>query len=498
MKAPEKRCAVLIAGSPADVTGQTLIAEETPIHLTPLIGKTPLIFAIQSLVEAGITEITCIGWDEPQQCQAQLQTGLQWGCIIKWHSISSPEQAFARLEDLAPIEPFILATTCSIFNLQKEKLDRPGSLIVSEKTEGSDEISPWPWAWLDRSHCKLLGDAFQWKEWPQALAACCSNTQKVNALNLIDGQAILKAIPIILEKSFPVVLDASEVEPGIFISRNVIIHPTAEIIAPFYAGQDVEIEKNCQIGPAVAIGKRTRIGHNTHLSKTQIGNNSWIGDSLDIHECIVCHGIIWSQKYQTNMTIHDALILAQGNKDWKWNKFTYTITKRMTILILYIFITPILVATAIYSIANNYKLKKIELIQPDKSHLALPTVSYISWLRANPSSQGWKHILGFVLPNLINIVKGQCNLTGTRPRNAEEWKNLTPEYQNWLRKTKPGLIQEEWMQENSKNDLIHTMIMERYQQNFSKNLMYKIKLISRYLKKIISQNSIREKHRNSI
>lgn len=483
MATAQTLCAVLIAGSPADDSARSPLTEETPLHLTPLLGKTPLVFAVQALVELGVTRVVCLGWDEPQLCQAQLQSGQQWGCDIEWHSIAGPEHAFKRLADLAPADgPFVLATTCTLMRPPLMKAMEAGTLFEpAMSTFTAAQKAIWNWAWLDRGLSRMLGDQHQWSDWPIALTSVCTERLSVPALNLMDGSAILAAIEVMLKREFPVVLDASEIEPGIFLSRNVVIHPTAEILAPFYAGPDVEIEKYCRIGPSVAISKRTRIGQSCQIAQTQIGPDSWIGESLDIHESVVFRGIIWSGKHQARMTIFDAVILAHGAAHWKWSKTMASLLERTLALLLWLFMLPVWLPMMLWSWWPSSSQQQLDLVRPDISHMAIPTVTYTRWLGADPSTRGWRHFVGFVLPNLWGVLTGRWMLLGARPRSVEEWAWLPASHQRWLTTKPSGLIQEEWLLGIQKTDALQSMVIERYQAVRAHSVIYKLGLLWRYL-----------------
>lgn len=482
-------CAVLIAGSAADDSARSPLPEETPVHLTPLLGKTPLVFAVQALVDLGVSRIVCMGWDEPQRCQAMLQNGQRWGCEIEWHSIAGPEQAFQRLADLAPEEgPFVLATTCTLMRPPLMKAMKAGTLFepfVPVRTSAHKAM--WPWAWLDRALSQRLANEHQWRDWPTALASVCTQHQSAPALSLMDGCAILAAIEAMLQHEFPVVLDASEVEPGIFLSRNVVIHPTAEILAPFYAGPDVEIEKNCRIGPCVAISKRTRIGQGCQITHTQIGPNSWIGESLDIHESVVFRGIIWSGKHQARMTIFDAVILAHGAAHWKSSRPLDWLLERALALLLWLLLLPIGVPMALWSWGGAASARRMKLVRPEFSHMAIPTVTYTRWLNAHPGTRGWRHLLGFVLPNLWGVLTGRWRLLGMRPRTQKEWALLPASHQRWLATKPAGLIQEEWLLGVQQTDVLQSMVMERYQEVRAHSVVYRLGLLRRYLRACLQQ-----------
>jgi hypothetical protein len=99
------------------------------------------------------------------------------------------------------------------------------------------------------------------------------------------------------------------------------------------------------------------------------------------------------------MTIFDALILAHGNAPLKWRNIVNAFTERTLALVVVFLLAPIFLLAATASAIARAGPKIIQLVQPDISHMAIPTVAFISWLGAHPCTLGWKHLVGFVLPN---------------------------------------------------------------------------------------------------
>lgn len=479
-------CAVLVVGSPVDETGDAPLGAECPLHLTPLLGKNPLIYAVETLVASGIRRIICLGWDEPVRSQQMLGDGQRWGCQIEWHSLSGPHQVFDRLVDVAPPSgPFLLANTrCLMLPPLQEAPPAPGTVFVPQGPahEAPMASSPvWGWAWIGLEQCQAMAHRSHWHGWVDALSQVCPQQHCVPALDLADGGALLRAIEPMLTRQFPVVIDGSEIEPGIFVSRNVVIHPTAQIQAPLYLGADVELGSNCRIGPGVAIGRQSHVGPDCEIVHAQLGPDSWLGRSLDVKGALVWRGLVWSDRHQARMPIVDAGLLSQGSPHWKWHRVLARLSGRFVAACLCLLFLPLLIVLGLACRLGRPAGARTLMVDPARARLSDPTRPYATWFGAHPQTRGWRHAVGFVLPNLWGVVLGRWCLVGLRPRTPAQWVSLPPDHQHWLAGRACGLIQEEWLLGSADADTLHSMVLDRYQDMRSKNLLYPWGLIGRYL-----------------
>lgn len=487
MPLPAELCAVLVVGSPVDDAGAAPLGPECPLHLTPLLGKNPLIYAVETLVACGIRRIICLGWDDPVGSQNKLGDGLRWGCQIEWHSLSGPHQIFDRLVDVVPAaNPFLLANT-SCLMLPSLEIEQPatGTVFVPHLSDSpSTATEAWAWAWIDRSLCRDLAACTRWPQWGVALKGVCSQQQAVRSLDLSEGGALLRAIEPMLKGRFPVVIEGSEIEPGAFLSRNVVIHPTAQIQAPLYIGADVVLGPNSRVGPGVAIGKRSYVGPDCEIAQAQLGPDSWLGASLDIKNAVVWRGLIWSERHQARMPIVDAGLLSQGSAHWKWRRALSRLSGRFVAVLLCLLTLPWLMVMALFRALGLQAGAHMRLVDPVQAHLSDPTRAFSSWLGAQPQTRGWRHAAGFVLPNLWGVVLGRWCLVGLRPRTPEQWACLPLDHQRWLAGRDCGLIQEEWLLNIASADPLESMVLDRFQDMRSNSLLYAWGLIGRYLRQL--------------
>lgn len=479
--------AVLIVGSPFDRTEGAPFLYERPVHLTPLLGKNSLVYALEAIVDSGIKEIVCMGWDEPQQVQKLLGHGDRWGCRLSWLTLSGPEQVFKKLSQLTTHrEAVLLASTASLLLPSMSQ----GALACGTLLTASMHASAWPWAFLDASQCATLAKSGQWSTWADSLRAVCVHQQEVVGADVADGNGLLQAMERILSRDLPLLIDASEVEAGVFISRGVVIHPTAQIVPPVYLARDVEIGKACQVGPFVALGARSRVGQGCHIVQTQVGPNAWLGEELDVHDAMVWRGVVWSRKWRDRLTIVDLDLLADGGFPiWGWRSLAY-VGMRLIGVLLALLLSPLWLLLKIWCGAFAGQSRTLEFVQSGYALAFMRTRNWESWWGATPRSRGWLHAFGFVLPNMWGAVAGRLTFCGLRPRTLKEWEGEPPDYRQWLSRSKAGLIQEEWLANDADGSELGTMVLERYQVSRSTSLRYRMDLCFRYaraLKKTIDQ-----------
>jgi hypothetical protein len=471
--------AVLIVGSSFDRTEGAPLLYEMPVHLTPLLGKNSLIYAVEAIVESGIKKIVCMGWDDPLEVQKLLGHGDRWGCQLTWLTLSGPHQVFKKLAQLAVDRSLVLlATTSSLMLPAMNPVQWHGGTLLTSSTDSS----AWPWAVVDAAQCATLAQSGQWEIWSESLRSVCTQDKVVVGADVSDGTALLHAMEWILSRDLPLLIDATEVEPGVFMSRGVVIHPTAQIVPPIYLARDVEIGQACQVGPFVALGARSRVGQGCHIAQTQVGPNAWLGEELDVHDAIVWRGVVWSRKWRDRLTIVDLDLLADGNfQKWGWRFWAYA-GMRLAGVSLALALSPLWLLLKIWCSLLSGQTKTLEFVQSGYALALLRTWSCESWWGATPSSRGWLHVFGFVLPNMWVVVTGRINLCGLRPRTVNEWEVVPPDYRQWLSRSKVGLIQEEWLANDAEANDLATMVLERYQISRSPSLRYRLGLCVRYLK----------------
>lgn len=477
---PKKfRSAILVTGSPLDESDQVPLAMERAVHLVPFLGKCPLVHVLESMVALGIEHITCIGWMNPDLARDVLGDGQRWGIALEWITVQGPEEVFQKISRLSvPSNEYVLVGSTNTL-LDIRNVPTP----VSSCAYGlNPSTNAWPWLVLNEQALRSVS-ACQWQHWPLVPDQLGLPAIEVPGLPLQSGQDLLVAISPMLKGSLPVVVPAAQIEPGIYISRNVVIHPTVVIQGPVYIGEDVYLEKGCRIAAGSVIGKQCRIGHDTTIANSIIGPESWLGAELECTQMVIWRGVAWSNRWKAEIEIRDTVLLGSG----AWHlTMQRTLAQGLSLLsatLLMLLVLPVLPFLFLLA-AMTKDLEIRPFVFPKRSHLHKPSRNIVCLFGAGPSTRGWKHLLGYVVPNLYLVILGQLHLTGMRLRTQTEWKACPPEVQKWLSRRSAGLIQEEWLNGPHSGDWLESIVQDRYQVARGRSLRYQAHLLWRYFFKL--------------
>jgi hypothetical protein len=480
--------AVLVLGSPNDERALTALGEG-PIHLCPLLGKSALVYAIEALVLAGVRDLLVLCWAESARSFSLVTDGSRWGCSIEWQTVAGPEDVFKRVADLTSEHEWVLlATSCSLLVLPQEAVSAPSALrwqcaSDQQAAEGGRSV-PSVWACLDRAQRTVLAESGEWLRWDESLACVCECSMVVNGVGVSDEAGVLRAVDRLLRRELPWLMDASEVDPGIFLSRNVVIHPTVSLLAPVFLAADVRVGAACVVGPGVAVGQRSRIGAGCHLQQVQVGPDTWLGDGLNLQRLLVWGRRVWSASWGDGVDVHDRHVLMHGNPHSLWQGRWGRFLEWWLALLLWLALLPAwLVCAVAHRGCARWPGVAVSLADPLAGFLY-----FRCWFGATPWSLGWLHALGFVWPNLPGVLFGRWGLSGLRVRTALEWQALPIAEQRWLMRCGYGLIQEAGVMAKSSADVLALSVSaDRYQGEQQQTWAYRPGLLLRYVKNLFRQ-----------
>src|SRR5690606_26745069 len=98
-----------------------------------------------------------------------------------------------------------------------------------------------------------------------------------------DAAAVLSANRFILERDAnPLLLGGSNAEPGVWLSRNVMLHPSVQIRPPVYIGPDCRIEEGAVIGPHAIISQHCVVDSLSTIQNSLVMAGSYVGSGLEV------------------------------------------------------------------------------------------------------------------------------------------------------------------------------------------------------------------------
>jgi hypothetical protein len=260
--------------------------------------------------------------------------------------------------------------------------------------------------------------------------------------------ALLASQQMVLSKHFaPLFLTGREIEPGIWLSRNVSLHPTAKVTAPVFIGEDCRIGPNVQVGPHAVIGRGCILGRACVVTRALIFPENYVGADLELDNVVVDRNRIL--RGEGTAIEADAFLLGSlaGGRP---NGRAVSLVSRLVALALLVLTAPVLLLTALWlrlTRPGPALFRKEAVIIPEAPGARRRTCVLLSFSRSGSAAEGpgVRNILLDFLPALVNIVRGEMSFVGVRPRNAEEIERLPPEWRSLYLSCKAGLITEEYL-----------------------------------------------------
>jgi lipopolysaccharide/colanic/teichoic acid biosynthesis glycosyltransferase len=259
-----------------------------------------------------------------------------------------------------------------------------------------------------------------------------------------------------LSQRFPgLFFGGREVETGVWLSRNVALHPTVQIYPPVYVGE------NCTIGPGVRLGPNTVVGNDCMLDGHSIVTNavvfpgSYVGEGVEVAESLVDKNRLIIAHIGEEVVIKENFILGSMSESHVRPLLARTVA-RLVALLLLVPGLPVLLATAAALKLTRpgpvlHRRRAVRLPAPDRGR---PWHEYQLWSFLPPPVQAVEMpvayflpcslrglLLGF-LPGLVSVVRGDLNLVGVPPRPREAVEALGPDWKALYLRTKAGLVTE--------------------------------------------------------
>lgn len=433
------RAVIIAVGENA---GFGFFRDRHPIGLLPLAGKPILQHLVEVLVGSGIAEFDLILSHLPQAVESFLGDGSRWGSRFRYHLTPDPARPYHTLRTILGDSgsPVLLAREDAIPTL-------PPLQPVETVWCGAD--GAWTgWAILapaDLAHLAAADTAEQFEKSLLAWAAPRHSLATVPCpLRTIHPRAYLASQAALLEGGACslVLPGAPEAAPGIRVSRNVSLHPTARLTAPVFIGADCRIGAGARIGPNAVIGAGSVVDRNGRVANSVIFAGSYVGESLDVDHALVDHNRLVSLKLETEVTLTDQFLLG---------RITHTILgrwisracRRAAGCLLLLAAAPLLGLTML-----ALRVFRRGPVVHYREAVCLPAEGLPEQWRTFriPAFRSGKHafpsLLMEVIPGLAAVAAGHLALVGVEPRDRSQVLALAPDWRSLYLHSKPGLITE--------------------------------------------------------
>jgi NDP-sugar pyrophosphorylase family protein len=452
---------IVLAGPFPEMHG--LDADRSP-SLLPLGDRPALQHIVETLVTQGITSIELIVGYAPERVEHLLGNGDRWGCRFRYHLAADPDRLYRSLKVISGLsaEPWVLIHAerfpCVEFSATFEAAgaNRPVLYYVTARQDHGGDFQPRVWGGTVIMPPTDVTDTianYSYTELRTELEQGLSEgyAESIDTPGWIDvsnPMALLRSQADLLDRKLPgLLINGNERVTDIWISRNVTIHPSAQLIAPLYIGPNSRISRNCKIGPHVVIGSDCIIDGKTQIENSLIIEGSYVGEALEVRTSIVSHNLLVNARLNAAVDVAENFLIGRLDTQRRGERISRAVQAIVAILLFALLVPFTLIGLIVWTFRGKGMTAIRAICLPAEERAAYELNDYIlpcfgadAWETPLPAS--WTAFTRQFLPGLVGVIRGQLHLVGLPPRTAAQVAALNEEWRELYLNGRPGLITE--------------------------------------------------------
>ena len=447
-------------------------AERYPAPMLPLVDRPFLQHLVEFLVAGHVKRLEFVLSHLPEKIEGWFGDGARWGGTFTYHLARQPDRPYNTIKAICPDgddEPILLVSADRL-PLDEMVLRRPTSSKVipiafgwrtdtADEAAGSLQWTGWAWvspAFIDGLPVNLGSEEFQ----SLCLRRARANGRLIEVAEPLSVQSpadLLRSQRRVLCREVSgVMLDGQEVEPGVWLSRNVSLPPSVAIAPPVHIGANCCIGQRVELGPNAVLGEGSFLDDRCSVRDTLVCPGSFVGRSLELADVVLDRNCLLNARLGIACHVSEDFIVgamrARPLHDWLAGGFS-----RISAAVLLGVTWPVLLLTAGYLkiLHGGQVLYKTEFVQlPAPSDPSSRTVrrrwsfsadgqrSAGSWERVSTL----RHLLLELLPSLPSIVVGGLHFVGVHPRSNRQLDRLPKDWRELVLGSKAGIVSEAFVQ----------------------------------------------------
>jgi NDP-sugar pyrophosphorylase family protein len=454
------RAIILAAG---DGSAIAPLNDHYPPALLPLVDRPFLQHVIEALAGQGVRRFDLVLSHLPERIEHHLGDGKRWGCTFTYHLARDPSRPYRLLRALH-LEgdsdgPILLGHGDRLPQLDLGAAALAAGDALPALFYHQDETDPGPagrrwtgWALLtpaDVARFPADPDERELEAHLRPVAADERSWLRVpRTLSVASFRDLLAAQEAVLAKDFPgLLLTGAEAEPGIRLSRNVQLHPTAGYVPPVFIGENCSVGAGARLGPGTVVGRDCMLDEHCTVTHSVIFPGSYVGPGLELADALVDKNRLINVRLDSAVNVKDGLIRPLDEDSFRAG--ARRLLSRVAALMLLVPACPVLLLTLLF-----LKLLRRGPVCHPREGVRLPapeeprgwrTFRLLSFL-PGPAPAGVPLgmrglLLGF-LPGLVHVASGKLSFAGLPPRTREEVEHLPHDWRVLYLRGKAGLVTE--------------------------------------------------------
>jgi len=456
--------AIIIA--PGDNPAMAALCERRPIPLLPFLGRPFIQHVVEFLARHKFDQYDVVLSHFPEQIEESLGNAERWGGTIRYHLALDPQRPYKPLRSMHfdEGETVILAHADRLPQMDLESIVQAdgGSAPVlfhstNQPAERAEGQTPWTgWAWIPGESLSRIPADCDEEGLAEHLMSLdgCSSAKVARQLSIRSYSDYLDSNRAVLEKEVAdLLLTGREVEEGIWLSHNIVLHPTVRLTAPVYLAENCRIDAGVRLGPNVVVCEGCIIDARSMIDNSIVFPSSYVGEGLELEHAIVDKNRLINVQLNVAVPVTDDFVLGGIQA----NQLTRAITRllgQLTGAVLLVVLAPLLFATALglklARRASVWSTREVVRLPATTDEATWRTFRLVSFLPANrgpkrESPGGLRHFFLHFLPGLISVALGRLSLVGVPPRSREEIQCLPEDWRRLYLSAKAGLVTESFV-----------------------------------------------------
>ncbi len=451
--------AIIIATGNADTDQLSPTRWHAPLVTT--LDRPFVQHVVEYIASQGFDTVDFVLCDQAQATEALLEDGRRWGCTFRFHLARDSARPYVRFRSLAfedPAEPILLGHADRLPGVQfadcRPANGKTRTILASAQPQAGDaepERAQWTgWAWMCAGDLQELSPELTEEGLSDKLLAAqdaeaADATEAAMCLSVRTYRDYLETVAAILQKDFTgLIFGGNEVENGIWLSRNVSLHPTAHVEAPVYIAQDCRIGRGVSLGPAAVIGERCVVEDHSIVRNSVVMPRSYVGEGLELNDCIVDRNRLINASFGVEIPVEEFLLGSLGERELQ--KAVQRGLSRAFAAVLLLLLLPVLALVAL-----GLKLCRKGPVCTCRDVVRLPagqtpdqwqTFRYRTFAAAvhTDGDSPFSTFICRFLPGLIHVLKGELSFVGVPVRTPQEVEALPSDWRDLYLRSKPGLV----------------------------------------------------------
>lgn len=444
--------AVIVTTAPAESFLGEVVGEPFPAALLP-VGDRPLAqHVVEWLIEKGVTEFDFVIAGRAFEIEALFGDGTRWGSRFRYHLARDAERPYRSVAIAlgGETEPVLLAHAETLPEIQADELSPGTRWTVDGAWTGWGMLAPAVLETLPPDATRADLDA------RLNGSADVSSVAVEKILRADTFQGLLAANRAVLEKTFPGLLSGGrEADAGIWLSRNVNLHPTVRLIPPVFIAENCRIGEDTELGPYTIVGPNCILDRRCRVAETLLFGDTYVGEELDLHRAVVDGSRLLNVELGVAVTVTDDFLLSRARaRPVRW--LAGRLWRRVAATVLLCLAAPVglalLLALRVFRKGPVVFARDVVALPASSEPMLWRTFRRIR-LTANPVPTGKLAFLFLhALPGLWNVARGDLAFIGVDDRSPDELEALPAEWRQLYLKAKGGLLSEAFVNRTAESN----------------------------------------------